>query len=499
MVFPSFGPKTRDSGKLTAGPSNDKSVHPTVTQIRQVERRQWWLWVSAVAITLVLTLGILSFTFKFVIGSREEGFYFFNLNDSARGLTVLVLLFDFYCIYQQFQIQRIRRQLVEKEEQLRQSQKMEAIGRLSGGIAHDFNNLLSVIIGYADELEDQGGTDKQRRYAEQIKKAGQRAASLTRQLLAFSRQQVLQPRILELNGTIADLSKMLRRLIGEDMEVMLALDPALARVKVDQSQMEQVIMNLVVNARDAMPEGGRLTITTKNTQLTKKHIAEIPYLQPGSYVELSVADTGAGMDSATQARIFEPFFTTKEKGKGTGLGLSTVYGVVKQSGGYIFVSSGVGKGTTFTIFLPQVTEAIQAVDPEPQSAQIVNVPITILLVEDEDSVRDLTSEWLARRGYRVLSASNGSEALEIARNSKHSVQLLLTDVVLPGMSGASLGKTLSAKLPALQVIYMTGYSEFQSYGHELPQNRVLQKPLTKETLLREVGEVLSSFGLAVSR
>jgi two-component system, cell cycle sensor histidine kinase and response regulator CckA len=498
MAFPSFRLGTKGSGTLTTGPSNNTFVHSALTQMRQVERRQWWLWVSAVAITLLLTLGILSFTFQFLIGSHDDGFYFFNLNNSARGLTALVLLFDFYCIFQQFQIQRIRRQLVEKEEQLRQAQKMEAIGRLSGGIAHDFNNLLSVIIGYADELEHQEGTDKQRRYAEQINKAGQRAASLTRQLLAFSRQQVLQPRILELNSTIADLGKMLRRLIGEHIEVILALDPALARVKVDESQMEQVIMNLVVNARDAMPEGGQLTITTKNTQLTKKRIAQMTYIQAGSYVELSVADTGTGMDPTTKAHIFEPFFTTKEKGKGTGLGLSTVYGVVKQSGGYIFVSSEVGQGTTFTIFLPQVTEAIHAVEPEPQSAQIVKAPITILLVEDEDSVRELISAWLTRHGYRVLSASNGSEALEIARNSKNSVQLLLTDVVLPGMNGVSLAKTLSAKLPELQVIYMTGYSEFQSYGHELPENRVLQKPFTKETLLREVGEVLSSFGLAVS-
>ena len=469
--------------------------------MRRVERRQWWLWVSAIAVTLLLTLGILSFTFQFLIGGQDEAFYFINLKNSARGLIGVVLLFDLYCIYQQLQIQRIRQQLMEKEEQLRQAHKMEAVGRLSGGIAHDFNNLLSVIIGYADELQGcQGDIDTQRRHAEQIKKAGLRAASLTRQLLAFSRQQVLQPRVLELNSTLSDLGKMLRRLIGEDVEFVLQLDPDLARVKVDQSQIEQVIMNLVVNARDAMPEGGKLTIATTNAQLTRKQAEEMPYAQPGSYVELSVSDTGTGMDPATKAHIFEPFFTTKEMGKGTGLGLATVYGVVKQSGGYIWVSSELGQGTTFTIFLPQVTDAVRAVGAKAQPAAAVKALSTILLVEDEDSLRELASGSLARHGYRVLSASTGTQALEIARNSGDRVHLLLTDVVLPGMSGVSLAKTLSANLPELRVLYMSGYSEFQSYGHAdlSPQDRLLQKPFTMETLLREVSEVLSSPGVEVS-
>jgi signal transduction histidine kinase/CheY-like chemotaxis protein len=491
----SVRPHAQGSGSLTAGPSKAAGVFPAGTQLRSVERRQWWLWVSAIAVTLLLTLGILSFTFQFLMGGQDEASYVLNLNNSVRGLIGVVLLFDLYCIYQQLQIQRIRRQLAEKEEQLRQAHKMEAIGRLSGGIAHDFNNLLSVIIGYADELEGcEGGTDRQRKHAEQIKKAGLRAASLTRQLLAFSRQQVLQPRVLDLNGTISDLGKMLRRLIGEDVEFVLELDPTLGKVKVDHGQIEQVIMNLVVNARDAMPEGGKLTIATTNLQLSKKQTEKMPYVQPGSYVQLTVTDNGTGMDPVTKAHIFEPFFTTKEKGRGTGLGLATVYGVVKQSGGYIWVFSELGQGTTFKICLPTVAEAASAVSPKTQSVKAAKVLGTILLVEDEDSLRELISELLTRHGYRVLSASTGAQALEILRTVNDRVHLLLADVVLPGMSGVALAKTLSASLPELRVLYISGYSEFQSYGHGglPPGDRLLQKPFTMETLLREVSEVLSS-------
>jgi signal transduction histidine kinase/CheY-like chemotaxis protein len=469
-------------------------VQPAWIHLRLVERRQWWLWASAIVVTLLLTLGILSFTLQFFSSNQNDASYFVNLQDSVRGLFALVFLFDIYCIYQQLQIQRIRRQLIDKEEQLRQAHKMEAIGRLSGGIAHDFNNLLSVIIGYAEDLEaTPHECDKARRNAGQIRKAGERAASLTRQLLAFSRQQVLQARVLDLNGTINDLGKMLRRLIGEDIEFILALDPAAGNVKVDQSQIEQVILNLAVNARDAMPEGGKLTIATANAQLDEKHAEKMPYVQPGSYVRLSVTDTGTGMDRETKAHIFEPFFTTKEKGKGTGLGLATVYGVVKQSGGYIWVTSEMGQGASFEIFLPQVGGAGPVASPKAQPVSAVSANSTILLVEDEDSLRELVSGLLAREGYRVLSASTGAQALEIARNFNDPIHLLLTDVVLPGINGPTLVKALSPHLAEMKVLYMSGYSEFQSYGGGgLPfENPLLQKPFTRETLLRAVGEALS--------
>jgi PAS domain S-box-containing protein len=385
-------------------------------------------------------------------------------------------------------------ELKESEHQLRQAQKMEAVGRLSGGIAHDFNNLLSVIIGYADELDPScSETDKLRKNAEQIKKAGLRAASLTRQLLAFSRQQVLQPKILELNGVVAELAKMLKRLIGADIELTLTLDPSTGRVKADQSQLDQVIVNLVVNARDAMPDGGKLTIETANVELGERQAARMRYVQPGSYVQLTVADTGTGMSAETIAHIFEPFFTTKEKGKGTGLGLSTVYGIIKQSGGYIWVDSEPGKGASFKIFLPREMEVAQ-----PQTAKAEIAPPatgwnTVLVVEDEESLRDLISDLLHRHGYQVLTAPDGAQALEIARAHRGQVKLLLTDVVLPGIGGPILAKQLSAEQPEIKILYMSGYSDFNTFGHgNLPPDaRLLQKPFTKETLLQEIAEVLA--------
>jgi PAS domain S-box-containing protein len=391
-------------------------------------------------------------------------------------------------------------ELKEREHQLRQAQKMEAVGRLSGGIAHDFNNLLSVIIGYADELDDcRGDTDKQRKHAEQIKKAGLRAASLTRQLLAFSRQQVLQPRILDLNSVVADLANMLRRLIGADIELTLALDPAAGRVKADQSQIDQVIVNLVVNARDAMPEGGKLTIETTNTELTDKQAAKMPYVQPGWYVQVTVTDTGNGMDAVTIARIFEPFFTTKEKGQGTGLGLSTVYGIIKQSGGYIWVRSEPGKGTSFEIFLPQVADEVTVLSTNIQPAPAGVALSTVLLVENDDSLRGLVSDWLGRNGYRVLTASTGAQALDTARNFQDFIHLLLADIILPGISGPVLAKQLAAGRPGMRILYMSGYSEFSPSGRGAlpPDARLLRKPFTKEALLHDVAEALSSAGVEI--
>jgi PAS domain S-box-containing protein len=613
---------SRDKGAVSGlSPSvhTPKAKHSLLTEMVEVERRQLWLWGSAVAITLLLTVGILSFTVPYVLGT-DSPFYSLNLKLSAQGLVGVVLLFDIYSLYQQWQIVQIRRQLQNSEQlfhligenaadliavvdmegnrlynspsyekllgytqedlaassaldqihpddrekvaaaneeakqtgtgrcleyrirdkngawhflestasvvrnqngqnerliivnrditkrkqaeeelqqserQLRQAHKMEAVGRLSGGIAHDFNNLLSVIIGYADEIDPScGDTEKLRKNAEQIKKAGLRAASLTRQLLAFSRQQVLQPRIMELNGVVAELAKMLQRLIGADVELTLKLDPDAGRVKADQGQLDQVIMNLVVNARDAMPGGGKLIIETANAAVSEHQALKLPYLQPGSYVQLTVTDTGTGIDAQTIAHIFEPFFTTKEKGKGSGLGLSTVYGIIKQSGGYIWADSEPGQGTSFKIFLPRVMETVTAQDARVETPSPSVASSTVLVVEDEESLRDLISESLSRHGYRVLAAPNGANALELARAHRCHVQLLLTDVVLPGIGGPILAEQLASEQPGLKVLYMSGYSDFHAFGSgSLPPGaRLLQKPFTKEELLQEVARVLA--------
>jgi two-component system cell cycle sensor histidine kinase/response regulator CckA len=390
-------------------------------------------------------------------------------------------------------------ELKESEHQLRQAQKMEAVGRLSGGIAHDFNNLLSVIIGYADELDPSlAEPEKLRKNAEQIKKAGLRAASLTRQLLAFSRQQVLQPKILELNAAVTELAKMLKRLIGADIELTLQLDPGAGSVKADQSQLDQVIVNLVVNARDAMPDGGKLILQTSHTELSEQQAARMHFVQPGSYVQLTVTDTGTGMDAETVAHIFEPFFTTKEKGRGTGLGLSTVYGIIKQSDGYILVDSELGKGTSFRIFLPHVTESAHAPTVKVETAPAAAVTSTVLVVEDEESLRDLISEVLRRHGYRVLAASDGAKALEAARAHRGQIQLLLTDVVLPGIGGPILAKQLTSEQPGMKTLYMSGYSDFNAFGTNLPPDSpLLHKPFTKEALLEEVGQTLTRTGSEV--
>src|SRR5258708_6347945 len=324
------------------------------------------------------------------------------------------------------------------EKQLRMAQKMEAIGRLSGGIAHDFNNLLGVIIGYSRVLNKALTTNTAlREHAVEIEKAGQRAASLTKQLLAFSRQQVLTPAVLNLNTLAADMEKMLPRILGEDIEVSLLLDPELGDVKADQSQVEQVIMNLAVNARDAMPMGGKLKIQTSNVELDQAYTWNHPGSKVGSYVLLAVTDTGTGMDAGTLTHIFEPFFTTKERGKGTGLGLATVYGVVKQSNGYIWVDSAPGKGSTFQIYLPRHldTEQVSVAEPEVQSREKPKGSELILLVEDADALRKLAQSFLESNGFRVLAAPNGEAALEIAAHHSGLFDLLLTDVVMPGMNG----------------------------------------------------------------
>ncbi len=381
------------------------------------------------------------------------------------------------------------------EVQLRQAQKMEAVGQLSGGIAHDFNNLLGVILGYSDILEMQlDPNGKLYKSAEQIKKAGQRAASLTRQLLAFSRQQVLEPTVLGLNTIVVDTEKMLRRLIGENIELRVVLDPELGRARADQGQIEQIIVNLAVNARDAMPRGGILTIETANIEADDSYVSEHPPMSAGSFILLSVTDTGVGMDRETQAHIFEPFFTTKERGKGTGLGLATVYGVVKQSDGFVWVHSEPGQGTAFEILLPRVEESVRTVFQDTRSGGSWRGSETVLLVEDEESLRKLILSMLSENGYAVLEAANAIQAMEIARQVQGKIDLLLTDVVMPGMNGSELADQLVSLYPGIKTLYMSGYTEFAvPLSNIVRQERsLLQKPFTQQSLLRKLREVLEN-------
>ncbi len=383
-----------------------------------------------------------------------------------------------------------RRQL---EGQFLQAQKMEAVGRLAGGVAHDFNNVLSVILSYAQLLCDNlNPDDPMRADVEEILKAGQRAADLTKQLLAFSRQQVLEAKVLNLNEVIAGMEKMIGRLLGADIEVTILPAPRLGNVRADSGQLEQIVMNLAVNARDAMLLGGHLTIETANRDLDEDFARAHHDVRPGPYVELAVSDTGIGMDRATLARIFEPFFTTKDKGKGTGLGLAMVFGTVKQSGGHIFVDSEPGKGTTFRILLPEVGGVVPVPIHVPATRETERIGGTILLVEDEDQVRILARNILRRQGYVVLDASNGGEALLICESHGANIDLLLTDVVLPRMSGRQLAERLAPIRPAMKVLYMSGYTDDAILQHGILDSGVafLQKPLTPGSLMRKVREVL---------
>jgi two-component system, cell cycle sensor histidine kinase and response regulator CckA len=382
------------------------------------------------------------------------------------------------------------------EEQLRQAQKMEAVGRLAGGIAHDFNNLLMVIQGYADLLLDRlPEGDALRRNAEQIQMAGQRATSLTRQLLAFSRKQMLAPKILNVHGVVSDMETILRRLIGEDIQLETSSPSDLWLVKADRSQIEQVIMNLAVNSRDAMPQGGRLTIETANVELDSSFTHHAVVLAPGKYVMLAVTDNGCGMDAKTQAHIFEPFFTTKEKGKGTGLGLATVYGIVKQSGGYVWVYSEPGRGTSFKIYLPRIEEEEYqpAKDRRPESKAVLRGSETVLLVEDEDGVRQLAREYLEASGYTVIEAADGRKALELAGMTADPIHLLMTDVVMPGVSGRELAEGIEKLRPGIKVLYMSGYTDQSVVHHGILENDavLLQKPFTLATLAEKLREILA--------
>lgn len=379
------------------------------------------------------------------------------------------------------------------EEQYRHAQKMEAVGRLAGGIAHDFNNLLTVINGYS-ELALHGLTefDPLQKSIREIRKAGERAARLTHQLLAFSRQQILQPEILDLHEVITDISKMLTRLIGEDIELVIITKAGLHRVKADPGQIEQVVMNLAVNARDAMPQGGKLTIDLANVELADDFARRHLRLAPGSYVRLAISDTGVGMDKRTLSRIFEPFFTTKEQGKGTGLGLATVYGIVNQSGGSILVYSEPGWGTTFKIYLPQIKEVSESTSVSLPQEHPSQRGETILLVEDEPGVRNLVRDTLKEDGYIVLEASNSAEALLLCEQHPGQIHLLFTDVVMPGLSGRQLAERLLPLRPELKILYMSGYTDDAIVRHGVlePGVAFLHKPFTPQILARKVREVL---------
>ena len=382
-----------------------------------------------------------------------------------------------------------------RESQLRQTQKMESLGRLSGGIAHDFNNLLGVIIGYTEVLEVPVIEEELRlKGVREIKKAGQRAASLTRQLLAFSRQQVLEPKVLDLNGVVTDIEKMLRRVIGENIELITTLDASLGRVMADQGQIEQVIINLAANARDAMPNGGKLTIETANAELDETYVRQAPEVRPGRYVFLSVSDSGVGMDAETQAHIFEPFFTTKERGRGTGLGLATVYGVVKQSNGFIWVHSEPASGTLFKIYLPLVEGEVQATSPEVSQPQLATNRETILLVEDEESLRSVTRDLLVQDGYHVVEANSGAQGLEVAQQHHGPIHLMLSDVVMPGMNGPTLARNLAESHPETKVLYMSGYTDHMIDRHGVlePGVHLLEKPYTRDVLIRKVRAALNA-------
>jgi two-component system, cell cycle sensor histidine kinase and response regulator CckA len=389
------------------------------------------------------------------------------------------------------------------EAQVRQASKMDAVGRLASGVAHDFNNLMSVVLSYSELLSaDLKDGDPMRADLDEIRAAGKRAVDLTRQLLAFSRQQVLQPQIVNLNEIVGTMEKMLRRLIGEDVELFAASVPTDGKVLVDPGQMEQVIMNLAVNARDAMPGGGKLTIETAEIYLNESYAAEHIGVKPGPHVMLAVTDTGTGMDKATQARMFEPFFTTKEPGKGTGLGLATVFGIVRQSGGTIWVDSEPGRGTTFKLYFPQADRASVAhSSSHPPDRRKMRGTETILLVEDEECVRTLARTILTKYGYRVLEAPGGGEALFLCEQHTAPIDLLLTDMVMPRMSGRQLAERLLTLRPELKVLYMSGYTDDAIVRHGIQDSTIafIQKPITPETLARKVRETLGWGGVESRR
>ncbi|HXR33205.1 MAG TPA: PAS domain S-box protein [Verrucomicrobiae bacterium] len=429
-------------------------------------------------------------------GTQEHGFW---LHQAKDGKTFEVEIISHALVYAGKRVRLVVAQDISErrnlELQLRQALKMEAIGRLAGGVAHDFNNLLMVIKGHTELLLNVlPPSDHVARKIEQIDRSADRAAALTRQLLAFSRMQVLQPQVINLNSIVEEMGKLLPRLIGEDIELVVRADQQLGATRADASQMEQIIMNLAVNSRDAMPNGGKLFIETQNADLDQTYTASHPLMKPGPYIQLTVSDTGCGMDEETQSHIFEPFFTTKEKGKGTGLGLATVYGIVKQSGGFIWVYSELGKGTSFKIYMPRVDQAEEHPGAPTPSAEVPMGTETVLLTEDEQDVREIAREFLESGGYKVIEAKDASEAVQLARQHSGAIDLLVTDMVMPGMTGQELAVQLQREYPGLCIVFMSGYSEHAAteMANADPSVRLLSKPFSRGALLRTVRETLPS-------
>jgi len=492
------------SVELTPGVSDGvsitvlKSDQETMAFLRRIN-----VFLLRLGFVAILAGGILAFamshTFTEPLGRLVEGVralevgdYDYRLNVQDGGEVAQVTK-AFLRMRQTLQKNATERE--QLEEQLRQSQKMEALGRLAGGVAHDFNNLLTIIKGHSDLLLDWlRANDVSYKSCEQINKAADRASALTRQLLVFSRKQVLQPKILDLNVLVTETDKLLERLIREDVEFHFLPGASLAQVKADPGQIEQVLLNLTVNACDAMPTGGKLTIETRNLIADQEYVQGRPGLQQGSYVLLSATDSGHGMDATTKARIFEPFFTTKEVGKGTGLGLATVYGIVQQSGGFICVESEVGRGTRFEVYLPSVVEKKTAEEVFARKTPItaaVKVAPTILIAEDDAAVRELASRFLDQAGYRVITAKDGIEAIQLAKECGQPIGALLTDVVMPNMRGPELAAQVRNLLPDTAVVFMSGYLEHNGESQEMAANAVfLEKPFTRATLLQCVGEAL---------
>jgi two-component system, cell cycle sensor histidine kinase and response regulator CckA len=396
---------------------------------------------------------------------------------------------------QQSQIKRQAQELHLKEQELHQSQKLEAIGRLAGGVAHDFNNLITGILGLSHDLWTSLDTkDPRREDLDEIMKASTRALGLTKQLLAFGRRQITSPRLLDINSIILDMTKMLKRLIREDIELVTHISNTLKPVKMDQGQVEQILMNLVLNARDAMPQGGSITISTRNSEAGVGDTGVLEKGEPGSYVLIEISDTGTGMDARTLEHIFEPYYSTKEKDKGTGLGLATVYGVIMQCGGHIFVDSTPGKGTLFQIYLPHARETEEPLPAEPVASAAPGGGETVLVVEDEGIVRQVATRILRKHGYTVFEAEDAKEALEVAEDYKAPIHLLITDVVMPGMNGRQLADALVQKRPDLSVLYMSGYSEdvVMHRGIVDPGIAFIEKTFTAPVLLNKVREVLDT-------
>jgi len=429
-------------------------------------------------------------------GTQEHGFW---LHQAKDGKTFEVEIISHALVYAGKRVRLVVAQDISErrnlELQLRQALKMEAIGRLAGGVAHDFNNLLMVIKGHTELLLNVlPPSDHVARKIEQIDRSADRAAALTRQLLAFSRMQVLQPQVINLNSIVEEMGKLLPRLIGEDIELVVRPAQELGAIRADASQMEQIIMNLAVNSRDAMPNGGKLFIETRNADLDQTYTASHPLMKPGAYIQLTVSDTGCGMDEETQSHIFEPFFTTKEKGKGTGLGLATVYGIVKQSGGFIWVYSELDKGTSFKIYLPRVDQVEEHSGAPTLTAEVPTGSETILLTEDEQDVREIAREFLESGGYKVVEAKDASEAVQLARQHSGAIDLLVTDMVMPGMTGQELAVQLQREYPGLCIVFMSGYSEHAAteMANADPAVRLLSKPFSRGALLRTVREILRS-------